>query len=515
MTDETDLPPGWASVRLGDVAESPRPKVQPDPGSELPFVGMDSIEPNSLSLGKLYSFAQMKSAGGYFEPGDVLYGRMRPYLNKVHMAQICGACSAEFIVFPASKAIDPGFLTYLLHNRDFVVFASGKSSGDRPRVDISDLAPFSFGLPPLSEQRRIVEKIDELFSLVEAGEQALARARTLLERYRQSVLNAAVTGELTKDWRERHKGEIESGADLLKRILKARREAWEKAELAKVQARGKTPTNDTWKKKYKEPQPPDTSTLPELPEGWVWTSLDQLADPSPNSLTDGPFGSNLMTKHYTETGPRVIRLENIGHGQFIDARAHISEAHYSKLEKHKVEVGDVLIASLGSPLPRACLLPGYVEKAIVKAYCIRFLPFKGLVYPAFVSYCLNSDVIQKAAENTVHGVGRPRLNLSDIRKLPVPLTGTIEQSEICDFVEAQLSECGAQESDAENQKSLSIALRQAILAAAFSGKLVPQDPADEPASVLLERIREERAKGAAKPRQRPGNRSRKLAAQLP
>lgn len=252
-TVTVDLPPGWAMASLADVLPDPRPKIQPSPDSELPFVGMDSIAPGSTSVGAVYRFSEMKSAAGHFLPGDVLYGRMRPYLNKVHRADFEGACSAEFIVIPQSAHLDSDFLKYLLHNQDFVAFASSKSSGDRPRVDIADISGYTFGLPPLNEQRRIVEEIDELFSQIEAGEQALEGAQKLLERYRQSVLNAAVTGELTRDWREQHKGEPESGEALLKRILKARRKAWEQAELAKMHARGRPPTDDRWKQKYKEP----------------------------------------------------------------------------------------------------------------------------------------------------------------------------------------------------------------------------------------------------------------------
>ena len=132
-------------------------------------------------------------------------------------------------------------------------------------------------IPPLDEQERIVAKIDELFSELDAGVASLKRARALLKKYRQAVLKAAVTGELTRDWRERHKGEIrESGAELLQRILKARRAAWEAAELKKLRAKGKPPKDDRWKQKYKEPQPPDTTGLPALPEGWVWATFEQL-----------------------------------------------------------------------------------------------------------------------------------------------------------------------------------------------------------------------------------------------
>ena len=115
-------------------------------------------------------------------------------------------------------------------------------------------------IPPAREQQRIVAKIDELFSELDAGVASLQRARALLKKYRQAVLKAAVTGELTRDWRERHKGEIrETGADLLQRILKARRATWEAAELKKLRAKGDRPRDDRWKQKYKEPHPPDTT----------------------------------------------------------------------------------------------------------------------------------------------------------------------------------------------------------------------------------------------------------------
>ena len=100
------------------------------------------------------------------------------------------------------------------------------------------------------------------------GVASLKQARALLKKYRQAVLKAAVTGELTRDWRARHQGEIkETGAELLQRILKIRRAAWEVAELKKLPAKGKPPKDDGWKQKYKEPQAPDTTGLPHLPRG--------------------------------------------------------------------------------------------------------------------------------------------------------------------------------------------------------------------------------------------------------
>src|SRR5207253_8352294 len=131
----------------------------------------------------------------------------------------------------------------------------------------------------------------------------------------------------------------EIGAELLKRILEGRRAQW----------RGKG--------KYKEPVPPDTSNLQDLPRGWTWATVDQLAAADANSITDGPFGSNLKTEHYQPSGPRVIRLQNIRDGQFADERAHIAPERFQALRKHAVFAGDLVIATLGDNPPRACVIP--------------------------------------------------------------------------------------------------------------------------------------------------------------
>lgn len=134
-----------------------------------------------------------------------------------------------------------------------------------------------FPLPPLPEQRRIVAKLEELFSRLDAGVAAVRRTQALLKRYRQSVLHAAVTGELTRAWREAHPTPPETGEALLTRIRAERRAQWEAAQVAK--RGGQLPLNDAWKKKYEEPAAPDTSELPELPElpaGWVWATSEQL-----------------------------------------------------------------------------------------------------------------------------------------------------------------------------------------------------------------------------------------------
>ena len=220
----------------------------------------------------------------------------------------------------------------------------------------------------------------------------------------------------------------------------------------------------------------------DLPPGWAEASVEDLA--ATFGVTDGPFGSNLKTEHYTSSGPRVIRLQNIGGGSFRDERAHISLDHFERLQKHMVEAGDVLVAALGEVLPRACLAPSSLGKAIVKADCIRIRP-GGAVTGTWLMWALNSAGVRDRVADAVKGVGRPRINLGDLRSLGIPVAPRSEQERIVTAIEEAFSKLDAGEAALRATRQRLKRLRESVLAAAVTGSLVPQDPTDEPASKLL------------------------------
>lgn len=183
---------------LGELLQPRRERIIPSlKNQEMPYVGLDSIEPGALAPSKIETLQQTKSSCFLFCKDDVLYGRMRSYLNKVFKADFKGAASAEFIVFPKSEKILPDYLKYLLHQHRFVVFATKNASGDRPRVKFEeDLAPFRFYLPSLPEQQKIVDEIEKAFHAADQVQKAVQNALEEAKKLKQSILKKAFAGEL-------------------------------------------------------------------------------------------------------------------------------------------------------------------------------------------------------------------------------------------------------------------------------------------------------------------------------
>lgn len=452
---------------------------------------MDHIEPGCFEITSQDEFRKMKSAGSAFSDGDVLYGRLRPYLNKVHKARFEGVASAEFIVLPKAATHDSDFLKYLLHQLAFVQFANEHSSGDRPRVKFDAISGFQFSLPPIAEQRRIVDRIDELLSRIEAGERAVETASAALKRYRKTVLTAAVTGALTKDWREAHPPE-EAAEDLLARILKERRAAWEAAELDKLKAKGKpSPSTDKqWAKfreRYTEPVLPVPEGLPELPRGWVWATVDQLS----SFITSGSRG---WSEYYSDGGAIFIRAQNINTEKLsLHDVAYVSLPNKAEGTRTLIEQFDILITITGANVTKTALVERKLGEAYVNQH-VALLRLTSHQLSRYVTMFLQSKSGGgKQLEEAAYGAGKPGLNLTNIAEVSVALPPAKEQIEIISRVEEALSRADAAEATLDAQARAASALKQSILKAAFTGRLVPQDSNDEPASKLLKRVRQERS----------------------
>jgi len=333
---------------------------------------------------------------------------------------------------------------------------------------------------------------------------SLERAKALLKKYRQAVLKAAVTGELTRDWRERHRGQIEeTGTDLLQRILKARREAWEALERKKRRAKSKSSKDDRWRQKYKEPRPADTAQLPALPEGWVWATVQQLCEAtrpiSYGVLQPGADVSN---------GVPLVRVGDVANGQIaVGALKRIRPDIADEYRRTTLRGGEVLLTVVGS-IGRTAVVPPQLAGANI-ARAVAMLPVSPLIRSSWVEAWLRFEPNRQHLEDSAHEVARKTLNLEDVRDFAVPVPPIVEQDRIIEEIEDYDSVVDASGDAARTIARQASSLRQSILKAAFAGGLVPQDPNDEPASVLLERIRAERAAMSGRAR---GRRARKQPA---
>jgi type I restriction enzyme S subunit len=225
----------------------------------------------------------------------------------------------------------------------------------------------------------------------------------------------------------------------------------------------------------------------DLPVGWTWVPVAQLTAPEPRALTDGPFGSNLKTEHYTESGPRVIRLQNIGDGKFLDAEAHISQERLNFLRNHEARAGDIVLASLGENLPRACLVPDWLGPAIVKADCPRLRPHPD-VNARYLMGALNSPPVRQQADAVMRGVGRPRLKLAELKKLLIPMPPRTEQDRIVVILEATFSRVDRALASFSDAREGVRAYERSLYGEAFAGGLVESCVNGETSIDLLERL---------------------------
>ena len=400
--------------------------------------------------------------------------------------------------FVPHAGISSSFLAWQLISKEREILqACSKDGTTVASIEGPALAGFPLLIAPAAEQTRIVAKLEELLSDLDAGVAELKAAQQKLARYRQSLLKAAVEGALTAEWRASHPP-AETGVQLLERILTERRTRWEARQLAKFQEQGKTPPKD-WQKKYPEPVPPDTRDLPELPKGWVWASVDQL---SPDDLANG------RSVPTADNGAKVLRLTSVRDG-LIDLTASKCGAWTDdEARPFWVAEDDLLIVRGNGSLSlvgRAGLVPAVDEPVAYPDTLIRLRVLSSVVRPAWVAAMWNSALVRNHIEGRARtSAGIYKISQPDIVTTAIPVPPLAEQSAALAVLDALKTEVAGTASAIEHSLKQSAAQRQNILRAAFSGQLVPQEPSDEPASVLLERIRagREALARARKPRGR-------------
>lgn len=494
--DVSDLPHGWARVALADAVTPRGEKASPADHPGAPFIGMDHVEAHSGRIIGSVPAESMKSAAARFRPGDVLYGRLRPYLNKVAVPGFDGLASAEFMVFPGSEFLSSRYLAHRLRCSDFVNFASHLNEGDRPRVDFFQIGVFTMDVPPAREQQRIVAKIDELFSELDKAVESLTLARVQLKTYRQALLKAAFEGRLTADWRAANPDKLEPPETLLARIRTERdaryRQAladWQTA-LAEWRAGGEVGRKPPKPRNYCVDLPVKAEvgySVGVLPSAWGWIRLHELCSESPKN------GLYRPASEYGR-GTQIVRIDDFYDGRLVK-RGGFKLVTISKEEEedYKIINGDIIVNRVNSiEYLGKCAVVSHMEAtAIFESNIMRLRLLPTIVRPEWLGLYLSSfEGRRRVTHNAKHAVNQASINQNDVGVTLVPYCHIEEQHQIVAILETKLSEVDKVEAEIKDALIRTNGLRQSILKQAFSGRLVPQDPADEPAAALLARLRD-------------------------
>ncbi len=497
------LPTNWLRTALADIAHINPRTLRDQPADEdlVSFVRMASVEEETgrLNASTLRPWKEVSKGYTRFEEGDVLFAKITPCMengkfamaNGLHSGR--GAGSTEFHVLRPSSAINSKFLLLLLFRGDLRRAARMcmRGAAGQLRVPPEFLETLSIDLPPIAEQQRIVAEIEKQFTRLDDAIGGLKRVQANLKRYRASVLKTACEGRLVPTEAKiarKEKRSYEPASELLKRILVKRRAKWEADQLAKMKAAGKSPLNGEWKKKYKEPTQPDTSSLPKLPEGWTWATLDQL------SGIQGGIQKQPKRAPKSNAYP-YLRVANVYRGRLDLAQMELMELFGNELEKLRLKAGDLLIVEgNGSPaeIGRMAVWRGQIENCVHQNHIIRARLAEGAMPEFFAAYWNSVEGTAQVLNVASSTSGLYTLSVSKVGRISVPLAPVQEQLRIISVLEKCLSDIEATTSMVKTQLNRSISMRQSLLKRAFEGKLVAQDPSDEPASALLDRMRTER-----------------------
>jgi type I restriction enzyme S subunit len=515
------VPSKWVWTTIGEVTEvvrgaSPRPKGDPRYfGGSIPWIMILDV---SRESGKYISVTRdtVTEAGAersrYLKSGTLILSNSGTVCVPKILA-VSGCIHDGFVAFPElSENLDIHYLYYWFENIRPRVIQENRQGITQVNLNTGIVKDIAFPLPPLAEQHRIVAEIEKQFTRLDAAVAALERARANLKRYRASVLKAACEGRLVLTEAELARVEgrdYEPAYHLLARLLKERHAKWEADQLAKMQAQGKVPKDDKWKEKCQEPAGPDTTDLPKLPEGWVWTTVDTLlAEPLCNGISvkgsDTPPGvAALKLNAMSERGFKYQFIRYLPIGE--------------KLAKDlEVIVGDFFVSRGNGSLDlvgRGTLAQDPPFQVVFPDTMIR-LRFLGIAKSsAWVPTIWFAKFVRRQIEQRVKTTaGIWKIAQPEVASIVLPLPPLTEQHRIVTEVERRMSVIDELEAVITANLKRAERLRQSILKGAFEGKLVSQDPNDEPASVLLERIRAERQveqKTTAKAISKPSQKSRR------
>jgi type I restriction enzyme S subunit len=543
--EERSLPDGWIRRTLAEVCEVNPRMARPEKFSNdtlvsfVPMAAVDDVK-GAIVAPEIRPIEEVWRGYTRFAEGDVIFAKITPCMENGKAAIAdklmngIGLGSTEFHVLRPSEAILPEWIYHFVRQSSFRRDAAARMTGTagQLRVPTAFMREAPIPIAPPSEQRRILAEIETQFTRLDAAVAALQRAQATLQRYKASVLKSACEGHLLPEETVeaiRESPDYEPADQLLARILVERRAKWEEQQWQKEIDRAKKraaqairkaaglparirdltedewqhlsedayaiylPKSDKWKQKYKDPESPETDDLPQLPDGWMWVTVEQVGALGEQPVLTGPFGTTLGRSDFLESGVPVLTIGCLtDQGLSTEKANFVSDEKAADLERYRVKAGDLLFSRMAT-VGRADVVSAQFEGALINYHLMRLRLANQAIHPVFfISYVRGSGAVVDYLEEIHHGVTRPGINTKQLLAMPVSLPPLGEQQRIVEEVERRLSVVSSLEAAVQANLRRAERLRQSILKRAFEGRLVPQDPDDEPASMLLERIRAER-----------------------
>lgn len=486
---EALLPPNWITLPLSEVIQTQKGKKPHNLGEKSELRTIPYINIKSFEKGIVTEYAPEQEAVFCTEQDVLLvWDGARAGLSGRGISGYVGSTLAKV----TSDLVEINFLSYFFESIYRTLNTQTKGVGI-PHINPIVLNSLPFNLAPMNEQARVVDKLEELFSELDAGVNELKAAQTKLSQYRQSLLKSAVEGSLTEQWRAENRVQVqETGEQLLARILKQRREQWQQQKLVEFAEKGKTPPKG-WQDKYPEPVQPDTSELPELPEGWFITGLESFISADGTGTKTGPFGTLLKKHEHQPQGIPVIGIENVKRMTFVPgSKIHITKHKAGELKEYDLRGGDIVISRSGT-VGEVCVIPDNLGEARFSTNIMRLRVNTDVIRPNYFCLLFNADeYVLSQVKSLCVGSTRDFINTKILKSISFKIPPLFEQDEILKIASIEIYNNEKTYLALEKQLKVSEAQRKNILKSAFSGQLVPQDPSDEPASILLERIKAER-----------------------
>ncbi len=485
------LPKSWAECKLGDIiisrkGKKPRQVVNEKRGGFFPYILIDEMEGKKIRYYTNDSNIPRVTKNDVLLVWDGSIGKCGSGLE--------GAIGSTLVGLTPLGKIPTKFIEYLLkYINNFIRETSTGTGLQHINKDFFKICYVK--IPPLNEQKRIVNKLEKLMTSIETLTKRIEKIPLLLKRFRQSVLAAAVTGKLTGDWREKKKN-IQTIFDMIDEIRERRKLYFENLNRV-VALDGKS------KPRKPENLFPFVQTNDNYPETWGIMTFSDISSIKQYSMSSGPFGSSLGTKDYQEKGIPVVRGQNIQGGTFIAKNfVFISDEKAYELTRSTAVPNDIVIVAVGAGVGNSAIIPNEIEKVVLSQNCNKFTLDTEFIVPKFILANLQVSVLKEQMDDFTTDTAREFLSLTNLKKIEFPIPPTQEQEEIVRRVEALFKTADKLEERYKKAKAYTDKLKQSILAKAFRGELVPQDPNDEPASVLLEKIKKEKEKLNAKSKRR-------------